>query len=131
MSEDVLPMFSSRSFMVSRLVFKALSHFEFIFVCGVRDPFILLWVLNMASLLWSEFKCPLASVSFENYSDYRSPVVFPCLALWNFTLCMSASYSTKRLKGIPSSFLGCFLCTAPSSLVFCPINSSYFIFSEL
>ena len=108
MSEDVLPMFSSRSFMVSRLVFKALSHFEFIFVCGVRDTFILLWMLNMASLLWSEFKCPLASVSFENYSDYRSPVVFPCLALWNFVICMSASYSTKRLKGIPSSFLGVF-----------------------
>ena len=35
MSENVLPVFSSRSFMVSRLTFKSLSHFEFIFVCGV------------------------------------------------------------------------------------------------
>ena len=36
MLENVLPMFSSRSFMVSCLVFKSLSHFEFIFVYGVR-----------------------------------------------------------------------------------------------
>ena len=34
--ENVLPMFSFRSFMVSCLIFKALSHFEFIFVYGVR-----------------------------------------------------------------------------------------------
>ena len=37
MLENVLPMFSSRSFMVSCLVFKSLSHFEFIFVYGVRE----------------------------------------------------------------------------------------------
>ena len=36
MSENVLPMFSSRSLMVSYLMFKSLSHFEFIFVHGVR-----------------------------------------------------------------------------------------------
>ena len=36
MSDNVLPMLSSRSFMVSCLVFKSLSHFEFIFVHGVR-----------------------------------------------------------------------------------------------
>ena len=36
MSENVLPMFSSRSFMVYCLIFKSLSHFEFIFVYGVR-----------------------------------------------------------------------------------------------
>ena len=35
-SENVLPVFSSRSFMVSCLTFKSLNHFEFIFVCGVR-----------------------------------------------------------------------------------------------
>ena len=39
MSENVLPMFSSRSFMVSCLMFKSLSHFEFIFVYGVRECF--------------------------------------------------------------------------------------------
>ena len=36
MSENVLPMFSSRSFMLSCLIFKSLSHLEFIFVNGVR-----------------------------------------------------------------------------------------------
>ena len=36
-SENVLSMFSSRSFMVSCLLFKSLSHFEFIFVYGVRE----------------------------------------------------------------------------------------------
>ena len=36
MSENVLPAFSSRSFMVSCVIFKSLSQFEFIFVDGVR-----------------------------------------------------------------------------------------------
>uniref|UniRef100_A0A8D0SNN4 Uncharacterized protein n=1 Tax=Sus scrofa TaxID=9823 RepID=A0A8D0SNN4_PIG len=36
MSENALPMFSSRSLMVSCLIFKSLSHFEFIFVHAVR-----------------------------------------------------------------------------------------------
>ena len=36
MSESVLPMFSSRSLMVSCLIFKSFSHFEFIFVPGVK-----------------------------------------------------------------------------------------------
>ena len=37
MSENVLPMFSSRSSMVSCLIFRSSSHFEFIFVYGVRE----------------------------------------------------------------------------------------------
>ena len=36
MSESVLSMFSSRSFIVSGLTFRSLIHFEFIFVYGVR-----------------------------------------------------------------------------------------------
>ena len=36
MSESVLPMFSSRSFIVSGLTFRSLIHFEFIFVYGVK-----------------------------------------------------------------------------------------------
>ena len=41
---ESLPMFSSRSFIVSGLTFKSLIHFEFIFVYGVRkcSSFILL-----------------------------------------------------------------------------------------
>ena len=36
MSENILPLFSSGSFMVSCLILKSLSHYEFICVCGVR-----------------------------------------------------------------------------------------------
>ena len=35
MSLSILPMFSSKSFLVSDLTFRSLIHFEFIFVYGV------------------------------------------------------------------------------------------------
>ena len=46
MSKSVLPMFSSKSFIVSGLTFMSLIHFQFIFVYGVREcsNFILLHV---------------------------------------------------------------------------------------
>ena len=37
MSKSVLPMFSSKSFILSSLTFKSLIHFEFIFLHGVRE----------------------------------------------------------------------------------------------
>ena len=48
MLESVLPMFSSRSFIVSDLTFRSLIHFQFIFVYGVRkcSGFILLQVVD-------------------------------------------------------------------------------------
>ena len=48
MWESVLPMFSSKSFIVSGLMFRSLIHFEFIFVYGVRkcSSFILLQVVD-------------------------------------------------------------------------------------
>ena len=36
MSSSIVPMFSSKSFIVSGLTFRSLIHFEFIFVYGVR-----------------------------------------------------------------------------------------------
>ena len=50
MSESVLPMFSSRSFIVSGLTFRSLIHFEFI-VYGVRkcSSFVLLHVVDRFS----------------------------------------------------------------------------------
>ena len=42
MSESVLPMFSSSSFIVSGLTFRSLIHFDFIFVYGVRESTILI-----------------------------------------------------------------------------------------
>ena len=46
MSESVLPMFSSKSFIISDLTFRSLIHFKFIFVCGGREcsNFILLHI---------------------------------------------------------------------------------------
>ena len=51
MSESVLPIFSSRSFIVSGLTFRSLIHFVFIFVHGVRkcSSFILLQVVDQFS----------------------------------------------------------------------------------
>ena len=51
MSESVLPMFSSRSLIVSGLMFRSLIYFEFIFVYGVRkcSHFILLQVVDQFS----------------------------------------------------------------------------------
>ena len=51
MSESVLPMFSSRSFIVSGLTFTSLIHFEFIFVYDVRtcSSYILLQVIDQFS----------------------------------------------------------------------------------
>ena len=52
MSESVLPMFSSRSFIVSGLTFRYLIHFELIFVLygvGKCSSFILLQVVDQFS----------------------------------------------------------------------------------
>ena len=48
---ECLPMFSSRSFIVSGLMFRSLIRFEFIFVYGVRKcpSFILLQVVDQFS----------------------------------------------------------------------------------
>ena len=48
---SILPMFSSRSFIVSGPTFRSLIHFEFIFVYGVRkcSSFILLQVFDQRS----------------------------------------------------------------------------------
>ena len=53
MSESVLPMFSSKSFILSGLTFRSLIHFQFIFVYGVRkcSSFILIQVVDQFSQL--------------------------------------------------------------------------------
>ena len=53
MSENALPMFSSKTFIVSGLTFRSLIHFGFIFVYGVRkySSFILLQVIDQISQL--------------------------------------------------------------------------------
>ena len=51
MSKSVLPVFSSKSFIVSVLTFSSLIHFEFIFVYGVRkcSSFFLVQVVDQCS----------------------------------------------------------------------------------
>ena len=70
MSESVLPMFSSRSFIVSGLTFRSLIHFEFIFVYGVRKcpSFILLQVVDQREVgggIGMGNTCKPMAVSFQ------------------------------------------------------------------
>ena len=37
LSKNILPMFSSRSFIMSCLILRTLNHFEFICMCGIRE----------------------------------------------------------------------------------------------
>ena len=82
MSERVLPMFSSRSFIVSGLTFRSLIHFEFIFVYDVRkcSSFILLQVvdqfsqhhlLKRLSLIYCIFLSPLSKIKVNLLSIYE------------------------------------------------------------
>ena len=77
--ESVLPMFSSRSFIVSGLTFRSLIHFEFIFVYGVRkcSSFILLQMvdqfsqhhlLKRLSFLCCIFLPPLSKIRYPYYA---------------------------------------------------------------
>ena len=76
MSLSVLPMFSSKSFIVSGLTFRSLFHFEFIFVYGVRkcSNFILLHVavqfsedhlLKRLSLPYCIFLTPFSKIRYH------------------------------------------------------------------
>ena len=83
MSKSVLPVFSSKSFIVSRLTFRSLIHFEFIFVYGVREcsNFILLHVavqfsqhhlLKRLSFLHCIFLPPLSKVRWPYVHGFIS-----------------------------------------------------------
>jgi len=63
---SVLPMFSSKSFIVSCPIFRCLIHFEFIFVYGVRkcSSFILLHVTVQFSQLHLLKRLPLPHCIF-------------------------------------------------------------------
>ena len=64
MSENVLPMFSSRSLMVSCLIFKSFSHFEFIFVHGVR---VCSSVMDVHAAVQVSQQCLLNGLSFSHF----------------------------------------------------------------
>ena len=83
MSYSVLPMFSSKSFIVSGLTFRSSIHFEFIFVYGVRKSsnFILLHVtvqfsqhhlLKKLSLPCCIFLPPLSKIRYPQVHGFIS-----------------------------------------------------------
>ena len=78
----VLPMFSSKSFIVSGLMFRSLIHFEVIFVYGVRkcSNSILLYeavqfpqhhLLKRVSLPHCIFLSPLSKIRYTYVGDYK------------------------------------------------------------
>ena len=87
MLESVLPMFSSRSFIVSGLMFRSLIHFELIFAYGVRkcSSFILLQVveqfsqhhlLKRLSLIHCIFLPPLSKIRCPSVRGFISAFYF-------------------------------------------------------
>ena len=48
-SKSILTVFSSKSFKLSRLTFRFLIHFEFIFVCGIRECLILFFYVKVSN----------------------------------------------------------------------------------
>ena len=65
MSENVLPVFSSRSFMVCWIIFKSLSHFGFIFVYDLRECSTSL-VAQMVKHLPTVWETPVQSLGLED-----------------------------------------------------------------
>ena len=91
MLESVLPMFPSRNFIVSGLMFISLIHFEFIFVYGVRkcSRFILLQVVDHFSQdhsafsktslnIWKFTVHVLLKPGLENFEHYFTSVCHEC-----------------------------------------------------
>ena len=103
MAENVLPINSSKSSLVSCPVFKSLSHLEFIFVCGENC---------LTSLIWAWL------TNFPNTTCWRDclfPIVYCCL------LCCRLIY--HRGLGCSPVFLSCPI--SPVCLYESPGNDSF------
>ena len=68
MSKILLPMFYSRIFMVSSLIFKSLIHFEFIPVYGVRRWSLFFFCMHLSNI-----------PNIIYWIDYLYPIVYFCL----------------------------------------------------
>ena len=115
MSSTVLPLFSSKSFIVSDLTFRTLIHFEFIFVDGVRkfSNFILLQVavqisqrhlLKRLSLPHCIVLPPFSKIKYP-YIDMNQP--------WIYKYSLSRSPLPSPFPSQPS---GSSQCTSPEHL---------------
>uniref|UniRef100_A0A8D0NB96 Uncharacterized protein n=1 Tax=Sus scrofa TaxID=9823 RepID=A0A8D0NB96_PIG len=86
MSENVLPMFSSRSLMVSCLIFKSFSHFEFIFVHGVR---VCSNFIGLQAAVQVSQQCLLNRLSFSHFMFLPKEHIF-CqreIEYWDDSFC--------------------------------------------
>ena len=87
--KNVLPMFSSRSFMLSCLMFMSLSHFEFIFVHGVRvcSSFIDLYATVQVS---------------QQHFLKRKDCLFPFFFFWSlpFSWVTPTAYGGSQARGL-------------------------------
>ena len=99
MSLSVLPMLSSKSFIVFGLIFKSLIHFEFIFVYGVRkcSNFMLLpaavqfcqhHLLKSMSLHHCIFLPPLSKIMYSFMHGFISGLLSCSIVLY-FCFCAS------------------------------------------
>ena len=88
MSLSVLPMFSSKSFIVSGLTFRSLIHFEFVFVYGVRkcSSFILLQVFLAAPLVKEIVFSPLYILASFVKDKVSTGMWIYLLIFWFFPL---------------------------------------------
>ena len=117
MSESVLPMLSSRSFIVSGLTFRSLIHFKFVFVYGVRkcSSFVLLQVVDQFSqhhlLKRLSFFSPL--YIFASFVKDKVSLLLLLLLLSHFS-------HVHRWMDLSLGFLFCYI-----DLCFCLFAVSY------
>ena len=75
MLESVLPMFFSRSFIVSGLMFRSLIHCEFIFVYGVRNGLVSFFYKWLTSFPSTRVKEIVFNPFLPSLSKIRCPYV--------------------------------------------------------
>ena len=107
MPENILPIFFSRSGLVSCFIIKSLNHFEFIFVCGVR---------KCSDFIHLRVAVQLSQYHLLKRLSFLHCIVFLCHRLLNPT-CVGL-------------FLGSPLCSMDLCVCFCPIPccSDYYSF---
>ena len=94
MLENVFPMFYSRSFMVARLIFKSLHHFELIFVYGVKElsNFVDLPVLpsfpNNHCLMHCPFFIVYSCILGQKMNNYKCECLLRGLLFCSTDLCV-------------------------------------------
>ena len=82
MSEIVLPMISSRSFIVSGLTFRSLIHLEFIFVYGVRKCVFFTELEQIISQFVWKYKKTSNSQSYLEKEEWTGGINLPDFRLY-------------------------------------------------